>query len=147
MEKNSRQVALALILMLAAPVAAEDPRPSQPSSNQPYSGALLFRTYCSACHGLSATGDGPAADRLPVRPPNLTLIARHNKGRWDSAKMRRIIDGRDPLKGHGGPGMPMWGDAFRSSRENYDERSVDERIRALVDYLESLQEPLDKPRD
>jgi mono/diheme cytochrome c family protein len=28
------------------------------------SGKLLFRQYCSPCHGMDATGDGPVADTL-----------------------------------------------------------------------------------
>jgi hypothetical protein len=35
--------------------------------------------------------------------------------------------------------MPVWGDAFKHSREGYTEEAVKERIKALVMYLESIQ--------
>jgi hypothetical protein len=41
--------------------------------------------------------------------------------------------------GHGGTDMPVWGDAFKESAERYDEKAVKARIRALVDYLKTLQ--------
>ena len=44
-----------------------------------------------------------------------TRLAQRNKGRFDAEKVQRIIDGRDPVKGHGGPDMPVWGDAFKQT--------------------------------
>lgn len=134
---------LAAAALLAAPALAQESRPSGSSPTEAYSGSALYKTYCATCHGLSAKGDGPLADRLRFRPPDLTLLAHRNDKKWDGDKVARIIDGRDPLKGHGGPDMPVWGDAFKSSRERFDEASVKARIRALVGYLESLQEPGD----
>jgi len=103
------------------------------------SGSVSFRTYCATCHGADARGDGPMTDNLRVRPPDLTLIARRNEGRFPADNVRRIIDGRSPLKGHGGPEMPVWGDAFRSSSDAYSEARVAEKINALVEYLKSIQ--------
>jgi hypothetical protein len=51
----------------------------------------------------------------------------------------RIVDGRNPVKGHGGADMPVWGDAFKQSREGYSEERVKEKIEAVVDHLETLQ--------
>jgi hypothetical protein len=51
----------------------------------------------------------------------------------------RIIDGRKPVKGHGGPDMPVWGDAFRRSADGYSEEAVKGRIEGLASYLRSLQ--------
>ena len=36
----------------------------------------------------------------------------------------RTIDGRQPVRGHGGPDMPVWGDAFSKSREAGDAERV-----------------------
>ena len=36
-------------------------------------GATLYRDRCSACHGASAHGDGPAATALPIKPTDLAL--------------------------------------------------------------------------
>jgi mono/diheme cytochrome c family protein len=141
--KPPRRTLLAVALLLAAPVIAQEPRSSKPK--EAYSGPAVYRTYCTSCHGLSGKGDGPLAERLRIRPPDLTLLAKRNDGKWSRDKVARMIDGREPVKGHGGPDMPVWGDAFKSSREGYDEESVKARIQVLVEYLEGLQEPASKP--
>jgi mono/diheme cytochrome c family protein len=106
------------------------------------SGSAVFRTYCAACHGVDAKGDGPLADGLRVRPPDLTLLAKRNSGTYPDDTVYRIIDGRKPVKGHGGADMPVWGDAFRSSHDSYSEEKVREKIGALVEYLKSIQAPI-----
>ena len=141
---------VAALLAIAAPGAALDqpvPSPSPaPTVAAPRAavevreaGSSLFRTYCATCHGPGAQGDGPLADRLRVRPADLTLLARHDKGTFDRAKVRRIVDGRDPVKGHGGPDMPVWGDAFKEADDGYNERKAAQRIDALIDYLAEIQ--------
>lgn len=102
-------------------------------------GGSIYRTYCASCHGKEAKGDGPLADNLRIRPPDLTLLAKSNKGEFDAEKIHRIIDGRDPVKGHGGNDMPVWGDAFKRSGEGYSEKAVKARIDAIVQHLKSLQ--------
>jgi mono/diheme cytochrome c family protein len=105
-----------------------------------FSGRTLFLTYCASCHGTSARGDGPLAENLRKPPPDLTQFARQNKGAFPSEMVRRIIDGREPVKGHGGSDMPVWGDAFSRTQEDSDPASVKQKIQALVDFLESIQE-------
>jgi putative copper resistance protein D len=59
-------------------------------------GATLYRDRCSACHGASAHGDGPAATALPIKPTDLAQHeSRHRAGDlfWWIA--------------HGIPGTPM----------------------------------------
>jgi hypothetical protein len=87
---------------------------------------------------MEARGDGPLADQLRVRPPDLTLIAKRN-GSFDRERVQRIVDGRKPVKGHGGPDMPVWGDVFKHAEEGYSEKRSVERIQALVDYLATIQ--------
>lgn len=99
----------------------------------------MFKTYCAACHGTSAHGDGPLAANMKKLPPDLTQFAAKNGGVFPSALVGKIIDGRQPLTGHGGPDMPVWGDAFKSSRLGSEE-SVQARIQALVKFLERIQE-------
>jgi mono/diheme cytochrome c family protein len=107
-------------------------------------GGVLFKTYCASCHGVGAGGDGPLAAHLRTAPPDLTLLARRDRGRFDADKVYRIIDGRRPVKNHGGPDMPVWGDAFKESREGYSEARVKERIEALVEHLRSIQQPKER---
>ena len=99
----------------------------------------VYRTYCATCHGVSARGDGPLATHLRFTPPDLTLIAKRNGGRFDDEQVHRIIDGRKPVKGHGGPDMPVWGEAFKRSAEVSSDEAVKARIDGLVAHLKSLQ--------
>lgn len=105
-----------------------------------FSGRSVFGTYCASCHGTSAKGNGPLADSLRKPPPDLTQFTKQNQGAFPAEKVRKIIDGREAVKGHGGPDMPVWGDAFSRSREDADPESVKRKIQAIVDYLESIQE-------
>jgi len=130
---------LALSLWLAGPLFAEEnDGKAMPKEN--YAGSDLYKVYCASCHGVSAKGDGPLAAQLRFRPPDLTLIARRDDGKWNADKVARMVDGREPVKGHGGPDMPVWGDAFKSSSQGKGEESVKARVQALVAHLASLQE-------
>jgi mono/diheme cytochrome c family protein len=129
----------ATTLALAAAAAWAQELPSPPTQ-QSYSGSELFKTYCAACHGTSAHGDGPLAANMKKPPPDLTQFAARNGGVFPAALVAQIIDGRQPVKGHGGPDMPVWGDAFKASYLGSSEESVQARIKALVEYLEHIQE-------
>ena len=104
------------------------------------SGGDLFRTYCASCHGRSGKGDGPLAEHMKKRPPDLTLFSQENGGVFPFAKIAQIVDGRNPLAGHGGPDMPVWGNVFKASSQVDSEAAVKVRIDALVTYLESIQQ-------
>ena len=106
------------------------------SSGPGPSGQGTFAVYCATCHGTSAKGDGPLSSSMSRRPADLTLIAQRNHGTFSADQVARIIDGRNPMKGHGGGEMPVWGDAFAKT---VDTTPVDEKIRRLVRYLESIQ--------
>lgn len=110
---------------------------SRPSPSAP--GAALFRTYCASCHGTDARGAGPMASNLRRLPPSLTSFAVRNGGVFPSERVRRIIDGRD-IPAHGTFEMPVWGDAFRRTREGLSEQAAAARIEAIVRYLDSIQE-------
>jgi mono/diheme cytochrome c family protein len=116
------------------------PLRSQPGGAQTAAprGSDLFRTYCASCHGVTGQGNGPLADALRRRPSDLTQIAAGNGGVFPSARVHRIVDGRDVVS-HGDPEMPVWGDAFKTSRDGFSEASVKARIAAIVQYLESIQ--------
>ena len=133
------QAILSATLAFGAVAASGQELPSPPTG-QSYRGSDLFKTYCAACHGTSAHGDGPLAANMKKPPPDLTQFAARNGGTFPSALVAQIIDGRQPVKGHGGPDMPVWGDAFKASRLGSSEESVQARIKALVEYLERIQE-------
>ena len=130
--------ATGILLALAGLGAAQTTRTSE-SVVAGTDGGALFRTYCATCHGTGAKGDGPLSASLRTVPPDLTRLARRNDGKFDGDKVHRIVDGRVPVKGHGGEDMPVWGDAFRRSADGYSEKAVKDRIDALVEFLRGIQ--------
>ena len=77
----------------------------------PELGKEVFSTYCAACHGIGATGDGPMAKLLTTPPADLTRLSENNDGQFPTFRVVRQIDGRDPLLAHGGE-MPLFGQLF-----------------------------------
>jgi mono/diheme cytochrome c family protein len=130
-------VALA-IAALATPAGSQSKPPDKAGQ---FDGAQLFRANCASCHGTSAQGDGPVAPLLRNRPSDLTQIAILNGGTFPTARIQRVIDGRD-VGSHGAPEMPVWGQAFKATPGENTEESVRARIAALVKYLESIQRRL-----
>lgn len=127
---------LALSVQLpAASAASEEPDPGSVAI-----GNGLFRSYCASCHGRGAKGDGQISEYLTVKPSDLTKIAANNDGEFDRARVVRIIDGREKVKGHSGKDMPVWGDAFHNTGGEMSEEEVAKRITHLAAYLESIQE-------
>jgi mono/diheme cytochrome c family protein len=129
--------AAAFLLGSGAPGAA----PPMPKHDEALAaaGAELYREHCAMCHGPKGKGDGAMADRLHFAPPDLTSMHRRTQGGFSFDITRRVIDGRKPLKGHGGPEMPVWGDAFRSRVDGYSEDQVQKKITNVVHYLASIQ--------
>jgi mono/diheme cytochrome c family protein len=110
-----------------------------PSTGPGDTGAGLFRTYCSSCHGSDARGSGPIADQMRKIPPDLTRFAARNGGAFPGERVRRIVDGRD-VASHGDRDMPVWGDAFKRSAGGLSEAALKARIDAIVAYLDAIQE-------
>jgi hypothetical protein len=123
------------VVLTAAAAGGESrlPRELPPPARD---GAALFRTYCASCHGVNATGSGPAAIAMRVAPPNLTRIAKRNNGVFPSERVRQIIEGRGPAA-HGERAMPVWGDVFARRIADEDPKVLIDR---LVKYLDGLQE-------
>jgi mono/diheme cytochrome c family protein len=145
-------MALSLLAALAAGALAFDKptpgaglvqRPAGGQAQDPaldgISGAYAFRTHCASCHGADGKGEGPLADSLRFHPADLTLIAKRHGGSFPTETVVRIVDGRQPLKGHGAPDMPIWGDAFKNADTGYDDKRVKEKIHSIVEYLKTLQ--------
>jgi mono/diheme cytochrome c family protein len=132
--RRSALVVLPAVLAVSGLVAGQE-KPSVPQ----VSGSYVFRAYCASCHGPEGRGDGPLAEDLRYRPANLTLIAKRNGGEFPTELVVRIVDGRKRVRGHGGPDMPVWGDAFRNVDAGFDEAAAQEKIRAVVDHLKTIQ--------
>ncbi|RVT85902.1 c-type cytochrome [Rhodobacteraceae bacterium CCMM004] len=112
-------------------------------AQSPEAGEDLYITYCSACHGIEARGDGPLRDLLTIAPPDLTVLAAAAGGEFPRFRVARQVDGRDPVLAHGGP-MPFYGDVFDSPAAALDAADgqpilMGQGIADLIVYLESLQ--------
>jgi mono/diheme cytochrome c family protein len=107
-----------------------------PSTLPTDAGSRLFGTYCATCHGPTGRGEGRLAAQLRRDVPDLTKFTARNGGVFPRERVHRIVDGRD-VASHGDREMPVWGDAFRSSRPGETAR---DRIDAIVTYLEGIQE-------
>lgn len=128
---------LALAAALLAMGAADEPARRDKASPSP--GAVDYATYCAACHGERGRGDGTLAPLLAGPLPDLTALSRRNGGRFPLEKVRRAIDGRRPIKAHGG--MPAWGDAFREPAAGQDQAAdAGKRITELASFLASIQQ-------
>ncbi|MFC1662411.1 c-type cytochrome [Gemmatimonadota bacterium] len=102
-------------------------------------GRVSYRLWCTTCHGENAEGDGPIAEHLRPSPANLTLLSQRNRGEFPAERVRRILEGREPVEGHGSSDMPTWGDAFKVVHEEGGEEAVRIKINALAHYLRSIQ--------
>ena len=107
-------------------------------------GKREFEAKCASCHGLDGKGNGPFAEQLKTRLPDLTLLARHNGGIFPVNKAFDIIEGAG--KGHGTRAMPVWGVEYTVQAAEalpdlpYNQAVfVRTRITALLEYINQLQ--------
>ena len=110
-------------------------------------GAGLYASYCAACHGDSAKGDGDMANVMTIPSPNLTLLAKNNDGVYPLLDVIHIIDGRTGVRSHGGV-MPVFGTAFSadgpSEADPYGSVLVSRgRVLSVATYLEIAASQVD----
>ncbi|MCF7981662.1 MAG: cytochrome c [Pseudomonadales bacterium] len=106
------------------------------------SGQTLFLENCANCHGVYAEGDGPASVDIGLPIPDLRYLAQSNAGIFPADLVYQIIDGQSDDEIHFPRRMPVWGYEF-SIREGDDdaaESRAREKIQALTDYLQSIQQ-------
>jgi len=136
---SPRFVVPLLALVLAAPAAA-DPLLVE-------SGAQSYQRYCSACHGMDGRGNGPVAPALVNKPADLTHIAARRGGQFPADEIARFIDGRADVEAHGPREMPVWGRVLSRpiAPESTGEEVVRGQLYVLVEYLRSIQVPVEAP--
>jgi mono/diheme cytochrome c family protein len=129
---------LASVTLAGAQEAKTEVKHGAAQQTSPASGKEMFLSYCAACHGKDAKGDGPAASGLKVPPADLTVLAKLNGGKYPADKVTSILRGQTNLVPHGDQEMPVWGRVFWSMSQG-QEGVVVQRIANLNRYLESLQ--------
>ena len=135
MRKTHVLVLLLGAMLAPACLAAEEPEMTLTARE----GERLYEYYCRSCHGDKATGDGPTAEVLTVKPADLTILSKNNDGKFPLQRVTRSIDGRDRKLAHGSE-MPIWGLGFQDpSSDANQEDEVSRRIEQLVAYLRTLQ--------
>jgi mono/diheme cytochrome c family protein len=137
---NFHAMAIVLAAMVGASAAAFAAGPVDVGKRE-------FEAACAVCHGVKGKGDGPLKEELKSGVPDLTVLARNNKGVFPFDRVYQVIDGRQEVKIHGPREMPVWGNSFRSQSSVYfedypasdPESSARSRILALTEYLYRLQ--------
>lgn len=101
-----------------------------------------YLRYCSACHGESGKGDGVVSHLMTPRPTDLTQLAKKNNGEFPFMRVIRIIDGRETMRAHGDPDMPVWGEIFASEVPGAmnKEANIRGKVLLITEYLASIQE-------
>lgn len=131
---------LLIAAALALPALAQSPEikkvPARYTS--PASGAEMFQSYCASCHGAKGLGDGPVASQLKTGVPDLTTLAKQNKGVFPKEQVSKVIRGEVGAKAHGLRDMPVWGPFFLTL-DNSQAPVVRIRVSNLANYIESLQ--------
>jgi mono/diheme cytochrome c family protein len=128
-------IALSAVGLIAACAATEMPDAPE--------GAKLFTDNCAACHGASATGDGPLANGLTQKPADLTRISARIGGAFPRAQVLSVIDGYS--KGvHPGRVMPEFGLLLEGDTVPVEVDGVltptPRPLAALLAYLEDIQQ-------
>jgi len=70
---NVRTAATTLFLLVIAVLAGFYLGRREPPAGA-ISGKILYERYCASCHGTEGKGDGPAAETLQPKPPDLTQL-------------------------------------------------------------------------
>jgi hypothetical protein len=141
---------LGLALLAASSFAMAGDKVNEPAKTD-------FVSYCASCHGVDGTGNGPLADTMKVKPTDLTVIRKNNKGQFPYTMLRKTIEGTELglARAHGPREMPVWGPVFRQEPEtpvagggsgDYSgsfaqcvHLAARARILNIVDYIESIQ--------
>lgn len=133
----------AVVAAMASTVSPAIAQSSADARNEPI-GRSTFMQNCAACHGGEGKGNGPLAELLTTKIPDLTTITSRNKGIFPQDYIYRIIDGRDMKSAHGTREMPVWGNTFlKESVQDFwpwgSEQVVRGRILETVYYVQSIQ--------
>ncbi len=106
------------------------------------SGRALFTDNCAVCHGRKADGNGPLADKLEIRPANLSELALNNGGVFPADDTIAKVHGYSNSDHFAD--MPEFGSVFTGPEVMWETADgaripTTQNMVSLVRYLESLQ--------
>ena len=138
--------AIIILITFASPIIAQVKIKEAPLTWQQAAltdGEELFHELCAACHGVSGTGDGPAASAMAKPVSNLTILAANNGGAFPFKQVEKSITGKSQIVAHGTIDMPVWGQRFEELRPDWKQfrrkALARQRIYNLTLHIESLQ--------
>lgn len=139
MNIRSFSLFLGAVLLTAAFASAQTKVVKEVNAKQSsaWTGPELYNEFCAVCHGTDGRGNGPAASALKVQPTDLTMMARHNNGKYPDLHIQQVLKGQAEIPAHGSLSMPTWGNIFKSISASGT--FADMRINALVEYLKQIQ--------
>lgn len=120
-----------------AAVKTDKPKPLYVTDINAGSGSSMFQSYCASCHGSDGRGAGPAAVSLKAAVPDLSLLAKHNHGKYPELRVMNALGWQRGMEAHGSKEMPVWGNLMRESHEG--DGLVHIRLRNITRYIETLQ--------
>ncbi|HEY6395711.1 MAG TPA: cytochrome c [Candidatus Binataceae bacterium] len=129
--------AFVLIALLAVLVAFD--RQSARADADVDQGRRYYLQYCASCHGSNGDGQGPVAKVLSTKPTDLRLLGERYGIPLPTDRLAKLIDGREVVAAHGSREMPVWGEKFEEVPEKGREAKINERIRKILAYLETIQ--------
>ena len=116
---------------------------SQPwaSADDANSGKQMYLRYCSSCHGNDGKGNGAVTPFLNIKLPDLTQLAKNNRGIYPLDDVMAAIDGRRAVSAHGDRHMPVWGEVFGKEfqQNRYPELSTLLKAELIAEYIARLQ--------
>ena len=140
-----RTTLLLSILLLFAGAAGTQAQARPPGNQDQFppnfvpTGKQMYKQYCAACHGADAKGRGPARASLKIPAADLTTLTHRHGGEFPYDYVTNILRFGPGVAAHGSSDMPTWGPIFQYM-DNYNQATVQKRIKNLCDFLASLQE-------
>lgn len=139
MTNATMERALGTLAFVACGLAAAASAQDRPDPAAAAKGEIIYVRYCGSCHGTQGRGDGILAPDLRVPPTDLTRLAAKAGGRFQFDEVRRSVDGRKTVRGHGSADMPVWGEVFPRA-SGTDSPDTESAIWRLTHYIWSIQQ-------
>lgn len=132
-----------LAICVSTAYAQQDPiikiKYTSAAKTSPSDAREMYAAYCAVCHGTAGKGDGPAAPAFKHSPTNLTLLTKSNGGRFPDLRVYNTLRSNNEVPAHGNAKMPIWNNIFRQMDPSLSPTTPEIRMRALTEYIKTLQ--------